>query len=225
MNTPTVYVICDQNCKFEGLTREQILTAITQAVNEGTIGDIDTGFITTIKTINGTPLKFFVGEQADYDALTDEQKQNLFAIITNDTTKDGILNAIKTLQEDLESLAKRVTECEKHALSYACEKADGETDFIINLNKLENKAIYLVELVFSSGTDIVYSNTGIMIFTIYDATYKCNTCRCDLGGGYKLDISYQPDINTSPIGKIVVISSNDYFKLAGTLNFYKIATI
>ena len=102
--TPTVYVICDQNCKFEGMTKEQILTAIVQAVENGTIGDIDTGFITTIKTINGTPLKFFVGEQAAYDALTDEEKNNLFAIITNDTTKAGIIATIEELQTNYKEL-------------------------------------------------------------------------------------------------------------------------
>lgn len=98
MATPTVYVICNQNCKHEGMTKEQILTAIMQAVNEGTIGDVDAGFITTIKTINDKALKFFVGEQSAYDALTDEEKTNLFAIITNDTTKEGIEQAIKDLQ-------------------------------------------------------------------------------------------------------------------------------
>jgi hypothetical protein len=84
------------------MTKEQILTAITQAVNEGHIGNVDTGFVKTIKTINGAPLQFFVGTQAQYDALTPEQKQNLFAIITNDTTKEGINNALKTLRTDFD---------------------------------------------------------------------------------------------------------------------------
>lgn len=104
MPTPKVYVICDQNCKFEGMTKEQILTAITQAVNNGTIGNLDTGFITTIKTITGTPLKFFVGEQSEYEALTDDQKENLFAIITNDETKNGILTILETLQTNYTKL-------------------------------------------------------------------------------------------------------------------------
>lgn len=99
MATPTVYVICDQNCKFESMTKEQILTAITQAVNEGKIGDIDGGFITTVKTINGTPLRFFVGEQAEYDALPDYDKINLFAIITNDITKENLFDAIARAEE------------------------------------------------------------------------------------------------------------------------------
>lgn len=102
--TPTVYVICDQNCKFEGMTKEQIFTAITQAVEGGEIKDVDTGFITTIKTINGTPLKFFVGEQAEYFALTPEERENLFAIITNDTTKEGLFSAVEALQTNYSEL-------------------------------------------------------------------------------------------------------------------------
>lgn len=108
--TPRVYVICDQNCKFEGMTKEQIYAAIVQAVNEGTIGDIDAGFITTVKTINGLPLKFFVGPQATYDALSDEEKENVFAIITNDTTRAGILEAIENLKNSIIALEKAIAE-------------------------------------------------------------------------------------------------------------------
>lgn len=108
MATPKVYVICDSNCKYEGMTREQILTAITQAVNNGTIGNIDTGFISTVKTITGTPLRFFVGTQYEYDALTDTQKENLFAIISNDSTKEGILASIAALEEDTEAFKEHL---------------------------------------------------------------------------------------------------------------------
>lgn len=108
MTTPTVYVICDQNCKFESMTKEQILAAIAQAVETGEIKDVDTGFVQTIKTINGHPLKFFVGEQSAYDALTEEDKKDLFAIITNDTTAAGILDAIAELDEALRSEIKGV---------------------------------------------------------------------------------------------------------------------
>ena len=102
--TPIVYVICDQNCKFEGMTKEQILAAISQAVNDGVIRDVDAGFITKIKTINGRTLRFFVGEQSAYDALTAVEKEDLFAIISNDTTKDGLLKAIEELKEDQDAM-------------------------------------------------------------------------------------------------------------------------
>ena len=103
MNTPQVFVICNDNCKFEGMTKEQILTAITQAVEFGKIGNVDTGFITTIKTITGTPLQFFVGKQAAYEKLTTEQRHNLFAIITDDVTKENIEKALSDLDKRLTS--------------------------------------------------------------------------------------------------------------------------
>lgn len=102
--TPTVYVLCDANCKWESMTREQILTAITQAVETGEIGDINTGFVQTIKTINNIPLKFFVGTQAEYDALTAEDKRNLYAIITNDESITNIESAIAALEQNYTEL-------------------------------------------------------------------------------------------------------------------------
>lgn len=107
------WVLCDDNCRFPAMTKEQILTAIAQAVSEGTVGDIDAGFIQTIKTINGVPLRFFYGKQYEYEALTDEEKENLFAIITNDTTKEGIEKAIETLRNDLNSVDERLSEAIK----------------------------------------------------------------------------------------------------------------
>ena len=95
------YVMCDSGCKFESMTKEQILTAITQAVNEGTVGNIDTGFSTTIKTVNGKPLKFFFGTQSEYEALTVEERKNLFALITNDTTKEALFSALENLHLSL----------------------------------------------------------------------------------------------------------------------------
>lgn len=94
------YVTCELGCKFESMTKEQIYTAIMQAVNEGTISNIDAGFITTVKTINGKALKFFVGEQSEYEALSAGEREGLFAIITNDSTKEGLLKALDKLQKD-----------------------------------------------------------------------------------------------------------------------------
>jgi hypothetical protein len=69
------YVFCDMNCKFESMTKEQIITAITQAVNDGTVGDIDAGFITTLKEQNaGKGLTFWLGTTAEYNAIPDAQK-------------------------------------------------------------------------------------------------------------------------------------------------------
>lgn len=50
---------------------------------------------TQIVTINGKVLRFFVDTQEEYEKLSEAQQQNLFAIITDDTTRDTILQDIK----------------------------------------------------------------------------------------------------------------------------------
>lgn len=172
MQTPKVYVICDQNCLYEGMTKEQILAAITQAVNEGTIGDCDTGFIQTIKTINGLPLRFFVGDQATYNALSDEQKENLYAIITNDTTQDGINAAIEELQtnvrENTNTLGVTTKTVAQHDQDIKQLKQDVTNMFgreLINRTNrpLTVKGIYIVELLYTAAANgKAYLGTGIV---------------------------------------------------------------
>lgn len=57
-----------------------------------------------VTTIDGQVLKFFVGTQAAYNALSAEDKEGLFAIISDDKTKEEIFEAIKTLQTDVGEL-------------------------------------------------------------------------------------------------------------------------
>lgn len=63
------FVLCDHNCKFEGMTKEQILTKIAEAT--GTVpSDIDDAFITKIKEQNrNVALHFWFGTEAEYNAL------------------------------------------------------------------------------------------------------------------------------------------------------------
>lgn len=103
-DTPKVYALCDINCKWETLTKEQILTAIANAIETGEIGDVNTGFVQTIKTINDIPLKFFVGTQAQYDALSAGDKLNLYAIITDDESITNIERSIRALEINQENL-------------------------------------------------------------------------------------------------------------------------
>ena len=75
------YVICDDNCKFPAMTAEQVLAAIAEATGN-TPSSVDNAFITKIKEKNGNSnLKFWVGTQAQYNALTPEE--NTFYIITD----------------------------------------------------------------------------------------------------------------------------------------------
>lgn len=84
-NIVNIYVRGDNNGNYEGMTKEEILAAIAQATS-GTIGDVDTGFVTKIKEQNkGLGLMFWVGTTAEYEALA-EKVENCLYIKTDDTS-------------------------------------------------------------------------------------------------------------------------------------------
>ena len=113
------YVLCDDNCKFPAMSKEQILTAIEQAITTGEIKDVDTGFVTKIKETNANKaLSFWIGPQAEYNALT-ERAENCFYIITDEPDINETLNdfndklsalddslnkSVKELSDDIEVL-------------------------------------------------------------------------------------------------------------------------
>lgn len=59
------------------------------------------GVAPAIRTINNALLRFFVGTLEEYSTLNDAEKQNLFAIITDDKAKEEIEGAIKALQAEV----------------------------------------------------------------------------------------------------------------------------
>lgn len=108
MSNRKYYVLCDSNCKFESLTKEQILTAIEQAVSTGEIQNVDSGFVTTLKEANkNTGLKFWVGTNAEYNAL-DPKPADTFCIITDDSLREDLQAAIGELIEKYGSLDSRL---------------------------------------------------------------------------------------------------------------------
>ena len=72
----------------------------TTILREPTTGK---AYVKGVKTINGNILRFFVGTKEVYDTLTEEQKQNLFAIITDDNTKQELLDYVDEIRMSLYS--------------------------------------------------------------------------------------------------------------------------
>lgn len=107
-NERKFYCLCEHNCKFETMTKEQILAAIAQAVDTGAIGDVDTGFVSRVIEQNkrGT-LYFWVGTQAEYNAIT-EKADDCYYIITDDTTKADIATTIAQFADYLKTVEEKV---------------------------------------------------------------------------------------------------------------------
>lgn len=107
------YVICADKCLFEGLTKEQTLTAIEQAVATGEIKDVNTGFVTTIKEQNAqTGLKFWVGTQDEYNAITERSTDTLYLISDNEEL-DDIEAAINNCADAISDIETQVTALKK----------------------------------------------------------------------------------------------------------------
>lgn len=102
------FVLCANNCKFESMTKEQIFAAIEQAISTGEIQNVDTGFVTKIKEQNsGAALSFWVGTQAQYNAIS-EKANNCFYIITDDTTAEDINAAVVELRKTVEQNSENI---------------------------------------------------------------------------------------------------------------------
>lgn len=103
-----VFVRGDNNGLIAGLTEQQIYTAIVNAIEQGTIGDIDTGFVTTVKEKNkGAGLSFWLGTTAEYNALEEYEPDTLY-IKTDDTTAQDIITACAQAVADVAELSAQI---------------------------------------------------------------------------------------------------------------------
>lgn len=106
-DTKKYYVMCGNKCLYEGMTKEQILTAIQQAISTGEIKDVDTGFITKVKEQNrGVALSFWLGTTAEYNAIKAAGKvvQNCLYILTDETFAADMQNAFEELLSEFEDI-------------------------------------------------------------------------------------------------------------------------
>lgn len=101
------FCICEDDCKFETMTTEQILAAIAQAAETGLVFDADAAFITKVKEGNaGGYLTFWLGTQAQYNAIVAQGKKDpkCFYILTDCDSPADLTQKVKDLQNDIANL-------------------------------------------------------------------------------------------------------------------------
>lgn len=116
---------------YESMTKEEIIAAIVEAVEGGTVGDIDTGFVTILKEINkNIGIRLWVGTTAEYNALLDKP-DNVIYIKTDDTTAEDINTALELLQQNIEAIgtALQAYAPESHAYSTTKYGAATSSDY------------------------------------------------------------------------------------------------
>lgn len=106
------YVLCDDNCRFESMTKEQIIAAIAEATG-ATPTHIDDAFITKIKETNANEaLKFWIGTSAEYNALVEGGRlvNGVLYILTDETWGDDIQASVEALQGTVDNVVSNVQE-------------------------------------------------------------------------------------------------------------------
>ena len=97
------YVLTDDDCKYEAMTKEQTITAIEQAVENGVVSDPDGAVISKIKEIRANGIaQIWLGTEAQFNALSPAPSigytfvrvgaNGIMYICTDDQTSSNMLN-------------------------------------------------------------------------------------------------------------------------------------
>lgn len=117
MSERNYWVLCDDNCRFPAMTKEQIIAAIAEATGETPV-HIDDAFITKIKEQNRQDaLRFWIGSRAEYNAISEKEDDVLY-IVTGETELDVLQAQIEELQRQITPLIVTCTLNRNAAVGY-----------------------------------------------------------------------------------------------------------
>lgn len=180
------YCFCESNCKFETMNKEQIISAIAQAAETGLTIDEDAAFITKVKEMNaGGMVTFWVGTQAQYNALESIEKNCLYII--TDSKKE------EELEAKLEEIKQIAAEGPKMQLLWATDKKSVNGD-VLGYGNLDGK----IEADFSAYTMLVLQfvareELGVLY---QDDKYLVIECAAIIGSGKECVVTYAGASNT-----------------------------
>lgn len=214
----TYYVICDDNCRFEGMTKEQIIAAIAEATGVIPTG-IDNAFITKIKELNhNANLSFWVGTQAEYNEIEEEERvKNCIYIITDDTSIEEMQArldlmgvTVQNLQDELDK--KGVVICNTPFIT--------STELNIEVEKLKNYSLVNVYGDFEDSEGLTKSFNAL-----------CQVVKFDVSGGetgFRIQGLCTPDHNFEYLVSIDINAYTENGKLVikqATVLSKKLATL
>lgn len=144
MSERNYYVICDDNCKFESMTKEQIIAAIADAtgvVPEGI--DVDAAFVTKIKEMNANKkIKWWFGTTAEFNALETKEADTVY-ILTDDDTAESLDAEIQDLKETVADFTETFSQDIQTVLPLSGGEMTGDID--MGENRIKNLAILTPE--------------------------------------------------------------------------------
>lgn len=149
MSERRYFVLCEDNCRFEAMTKEQIYAAIAEATGH-TPTPVDEAFITKIKDQNtGKDVKFWVGTNAEYNAVETKDEDTIYII----TDESGLADLVTALAAE-EATRQEADENERTERQLAINTAIA--------NRVKRTSLY--------STDVHIGYNGTTFQNIYTAS-------------------------------------------------------
>lgn len=187
---PTKYVICDTNCKYPALDKEETLSAIQQAIeNGGVVVDPTEPFITKIKDQNtGAAVKLWIGTEAQFNAIETKEENTVYIYPTDFET--NVSDLLGQLRADLTAAEKNIAD-------------------ILDGNKKVRHA---------TNADYAKGILPVMLFSTYTALtandFKKITLPTDTLIGKRLEVTYGDNTYSSIMYAQFTLTSNDGYSQA-----------
>ena len=213
----------DRNCVLRIINgRLELVTESGNVVSslEYLLPDYDTVYrdsatgkiiMTGIKTINDTVLRFFVGTKDEYNSLSEEQKINLFALITDDDAK-AEFDAMKTNVQGFIDGTKKVKKAESaDSATKATQDGDGKVikDTYAKTSDLTSATGTKVARAMSADSATKATNADYATFSDYATSADSATKATQDGDGKVIKDTYQKKgdpVKSSVVGEYTLES-------------------
>jgi hypothetical protein len=163
------YVLCQNNCKFEGMTKEQIIAAIAEATGK-TPTDIDSAFISKIKEINkGAAVQIWIGATAEYNALVanGEKRSDVIYIKTDDS---ALADFESYFIQQISSINNKVAQQKEEIANAKAANAAEIFSLNLKLNQLQNEKRVIYNLTWNASTNEITNGDEVAAQLYEDIT-------------------------------------------------------
>lgn len=189
----TYYVICSDKCMFEGMTKEQIITAIAEATG-ATPTSIDDAFITKIKEQNKNGIiKFWRGTVAEYNAIAEKDADTLY-IKTDDTRDAEIDAALQEINADIEEIQQEATQRQTKAtdatMTIASSSTKGEFEYTCEFDN-SYVVVDVIECHYEEPGELISRDVHFSVLPVYE-NYA-------LVSGKKRIVAYRDETSTAKV--------------------------
>ena len=162
-----VYGVCACKEKVQVLSVDQVVDLIQQmAANDWQVpADYipKTSVNGIVEQKSGDEIKLWIGKQAEYDALTDEEKSHKFAIITDDPTLNEITNLLNQYRQSIENINNNITKMIDGDLQVG-QAGNAKTVNNIEITKDSNGVLKIGDVVIPQRIKINFSVSGNNIY-------------------------------------------------------------